>query len=76
MFSIQSQEDSETLTLNMENLFHMQEEFNDCYNDLFDYSSIRLKHCLKTKLEAMDKCDKIQKEYLEKVKEYEKNQNE
>lgn len=53
----------------------MEQEFNECFNDLFNHSIVRLKHCLNLKLNAIEKCANIQAKFLEDTKNHEKLQD-
>lgn len=56
MFSAQSMTVCETLNLDLHNLYHMQQEFNEDFMELYEYTKTRLKRCLETKLQAIEKC--------------------
>lgn len=68
MFTIMSTRNTETLTLHIDHLNRMQEEFSKCFDDLIDYSSMRLKHCLVSKLNSLQICSKTQKQRINELR--------
>lgn len=64
-FSVQSTQNSEVLNLQIVNLYQMQQEFLDCFNDIFLGAMNTLKKAWINKLEAMQKCSNIQQKKKE-----------
>ena len=59
---------SEVLILNINNLHQMENDFMDCFSDLFDSSIRRLRKAWLVKLEAMKECSGQQLEHKERKK--------
>lgn len=52
-FTVQTQKKTEVLTLSLDNLVMMDQEYPDAYNDLFHSAYMRLQRCHKIKLHAI-----------------------
>jgi hypothetical protein len=50
----------------------MEQEFIDCFDDLFQSSMLRLKNAWLLKLKSMEMCQTIQTEYLKQRRDEEK----
>lgn len=61
-FTIQVKGDSEVLVLPILNLYQMQQEFIDAYDELFDRGIKRLRKAWVLKLETITACRKQQEE--------------
>lgn len=72
-FCVQTNLNTETLTLNVENFYHMQTEFPQTFVDIIDTTKLRLRYCLIAKLKAIEYCYKTETEFFEQEKEIEKN---
>lgn len=55
----------ELLTLNLNYLNMMQQEFLDCYESLFEYSTIKLRKAWMLKLSALKSCNEQQNKWKE-----------
>ena len=67
-FTIQSLGNSEILNLNIQNLYKMQIEFQDCFKDLVIHSFDRLQNVLNLKLKAIKTCKQQREDYEVKWK--------
>ena len=72
-FTIQSLGNSEILNLNIQNLYKMQIEFQDCFKDLVIHSFDRLQNVLNLKLKAIKTCKQQREDYEVKWKQYQQN---
>lgn len=54
-----SLKNSEVMILSMQNLYKMEMEFFNCFQDLFDSAFRRLRNAWVIKLEAIRQCNKI-----------------
>jgi hypothetical protein len=70
-FTIQSRNQCEVLILSLQHLYQMEQEFIDCFDDLFQSSLLRLKNAWLMKLKSMQKCQEIQQTYIQERREEE-----
>jgi len=52
--------------LSLQNLHRMEEEFNECYEWLFEKSIKNLKEAITVKMRAIEQCEEIQEEHRNK----------
>lgn len=72
-FCVQSTTDCETLTLNIEDFSHLQNEFPQIFVEIIEKNKVHLRNCLIAKLNAIEYCTQIEKEYHERVQNAEQN---
>jgi hypothetical protein len=56
---------TEVLILDIHHLYQMEQEFHECFKDLFEFTSRRLRNAWVIKLSALRQCSEIQKEQME-----------
>ena len=73
-FTVQATEESEVLTLSIQNLYQMQQEFTNCYDDLIESAYLRIKKAWQIKLHSIKVCtlakEKRRKEKAEQRKKH------